>query len=537
MSSFRQSRIFSRSLTRLLLPLLLFFVFFTLTPPQPAAAHPLGNFSINRYSRLTLESDQIHLFYVLDMAEIPTFQDWSRIDVDKDGQINESENAAYLSTLVLALQNNLTLQANGASIALKPAEQTLTFPPGQGDLPTMRLEVEFLAPLPTTNNGWQVTYHDGNYADRLGWQEVIVQASRETTLLASTAPSEDLSQALRQYPEDLLKSPLTVNQAEFHFFTGSAELFQAGGGVIAEAAAATPAQNRFNADQFAELITIDTQNPVILMGALVLAVALGAAHALTPGHGKTIVGAYLVGSRGTAKHALFLGLITTFTHTAGVFLFGLLVLFASQFILPEQLYPWLGVFSGLLVVGIGFSMFRDRWRRWRGSALGCGRDGEHHDDHQHHPHPHDHTHEHDHSHDHGHPHHTHPQDNHGHDHGDGHHHHHILEDISWRSLLALGISGGLLPCPSALVLLLSAIALGRVGLGLVLILAFSVGLAGVLSGIGLILVYAGRFFDQLPTNGGRAQGYLRVLPVASALFISLAGIGITVQAVLQTGLF
>ncbi len=134
-----------------------------LTPPKPAAAHPLGNFSVNRYSRLTLETDHIHLFYVLDMAEIPTFQTWPSIDTDSDGSINETENAHYLSTLLDMLQSNLLLTTNGMPVSLTSTITTLTFPPGQGDLPTLRLEAEFLASIPLTDETWQVAYTDNNF--------------------------------------------------------------------------------------------------------------------------------------------------------------------------------------------------------------------------------------------------------------------------------------------------------------------------------------------------------------------------------------
>ncbi|GAB4581951.1 MAG: hypothetical protein Fur0022_47030 [Anaerolineales bacterium] len=510
------------TVSRLAFLTLILVILFTLTPPQPTAArgparvtaHPLGNFSINRYSRLTVETGQIRLFYVLDMAEIPTFQHWPEMDTDGDGQISETENTAYLTALLPALQTHLYLTANGTALPLSTTTHSLTFPPGQGKLPTLRVEAEFVAALPTAQT-WQVAYRDDNYADRLGWQEIIVQAAEGIQLLETNVPNTDLSQALRVYPTDLLQNPLKVTSAQFRFAPGAGNPAQTGANLPN---ASTLSENRFSPDRFAELITLDERNPVVLIGALSLAFVLGAAHALTPGHGKTIVGAYLVGSRGTAKHALFLGLTTTITHTTGVFLFGLLVLFASQFILPETLYPWLGVLSGVLVVGIGFSLLRERWQYLRGG--GVSHHHHHHHDHAH-PHPH-------HAHDH-HDGHHHSHDDHHHE---GHHHHHIPETLNWRSLLALGISGGLLPCPSALVLLLSAIALGRVGFGLILILAFSLGLAGVLTGIGLVLVYAGRLFDRLPGGGGGQL--VRVLPVVSAVFIALAGLGITFQAILQT---
>ena len=258
----------------------------------------------------------------------------------------------------------------------------------------------------------------------------------------------------------------------------------------------------------------------------------GAMHAMSPGHGKTIVGAYLAGSRATAQHALFLGLTATITHTTGVFALGLVTLFASEFILPEQLYPWLSFLSGVMVVTIGLNLFISRMRSTqllKRSPLGHSHIGYQTDD----DHPHDY-----HSHDH------HSHDHHSHDHKHHHAHEHShaghshlppgADDspVTWRSLLALGISGGLVPCPSALVLLLSSIALGRVGFGLVLVFVFSLGLAGTLTGLGLLLVGARRLFERLPTQ----VRLVRVLPTVSALFVTLLGLGITTQALLQIGM-
>jgi ABC-type nickel/cobalt efflux system permease component RcnA len=273
-------------------------------------------------------------------------------------------------------------------------------------------------------------------------------------------------------------------------------------------------------DAFTQLITLQNLTLPTLLVALVVAFVWGGMHAMSPGHGKTVVGAYLVGSRGTAWHALFLGLTTTITHTAGVFALGLVTLFASQFIVPEQLYPWLSFLSGLLVMAIGLNLFVSRLRSaglvQTLKVSETFRVSPTHDHEHHHHHHHDHDHEHDHSH---------------HDHShlppgvDG-------SPVTWRSLLALGITGGLLPCPSALIVLLSAIALGRIGFGLVLVLVFSLGLAGVLTAIGLLFVYAGRLFERAPSH----NRVMRWLPVVSALFITLAGLGITARALLETGL-
>ncbi|MCB0035213.1 MAG: hypothetical protein KDE51_14375, partial [Anaerolineales bacterium] len=331
-------------------------------PSGRAEAHPLGNFSVNRYSRLELnEANQLTILYVLDMAEIPTFQLWPEIDRNGNDELEASEQAAYQAQLVEAIEQQLSLSVNGRVVDLTAQNATLTFPAGQGDLPTMRLEATYTAALSTAQT-WVIDYADNSYPDRLGWQEIVFVPTAAVNLLDGESFTTDLSQGLTNYPTDLLQSPPTVRSVALKLqAAGSSPQPNTATAVTSPAAE----QNRFGSDRFAELISIRELTPAILLITLLTAFGLGAAHALTPGHGKTIVGAYLVGSRGTAKHAIFLGLTTTVTHTAGVFLFGLLVLFASQFILPEQLYPWLGVFSGLLVVAIGGSML---WERWHGRS-------------------------------------------------------------------------------------------------------------------------------------------------------------------------
>jgi nickel/cobalt transporter (NicO) family protein len=260
-------------------------------------------------------------------------------------------------------------------------------------------------------------------------------------------------------------------------------------------------------------------------GALVAVMVWGAGHALTPGHGKTIVAAYLIGSRSTPWHALYLGLTVTLSHTLGVFALGGVALFASQYVLPEQLYPWLAVVSGLIVVSLGAAMLCSRVRPLlarHGPAHHHGGHRHthdyHHNDHRpdahlhHHRHSHSHDHEHDHTHDHGHS-HLPPG-------ADG-------APVTWRSLLGLGVSGGLLPCPAALVLLLTAVSINRAALGMVLVTVFSLGLAGVLTAVGLLFVKGSRLVQRLP----RVGVWGRLLPAASALVIMVIGIWLTADAV------
>ncbi len=291
-----------------------------------------------------------------------------------------------------------------------------------------------------------------------------------------------------------------------------------------------------------------------LLVGLVVAFGIGGAHALEPGHGKTIVAAYLVGSRGTMKHAALLGAMVTFTHTISVFLLGLAVLLLSKSIVPDKVIRILEAVSGLSIVVIGAIMLFQRLRGLRATSAGHHHDhhghehpahshdhGHSHDhahahvhthaqvhDHPHvHPHTHDHgPHTHDHGHDHDHHHHDHAHTHaHGHDHGP-HGHSHVPEgEITLGSLIALGISGGLVPCPAALVIMLAAIAFGHIGAGLVLLVAFSLGLAGVLMAVGMMVLYARSWLPEPSVTS--QHPFFRLVPVLSAIVIMCLGLLMT----------
>jgi len=303
-------------------------------------------------------------------------------------------------------------------------------------------------------------------------------------------------------------------------------------------------------DRFTELIESRQRGLGLAALALVVAAGLGAFHALEPGHGKTIVAAYLVGARGTGRHAVILGCIVTASHTMGVYALGLVTLYASRYVLPERLYPWLGILSGATIAALGLALF---WRRFAGSAIGTSDALADSHAHAHGNHVHAHSHvAHGHPHTHGHSHpgartlvedgsphsdavgHAHLEAAEGrdepHHHGPiGHGHTHVPagERVSLRELFALGITGGIVPCPAALVVLLSALSLGRVGFGLLLIAAFSVGLAAVLVAIGLLMVYARRFMSRMRGDGPIVT---RWLPLTSAAVMTVLGIAIALQA-------
>jgi ABC-type nickel/cobalt efflux system permease component RcnA len=415
-----------------------------LLAPAAASAHPLGNFTINRFSRVEVSGHRLYVFYVLDMAEIPTFQA-GRIDAK-----------AYARRIA----GNAHLTLAGHPVRLVPLGEALAHPPGAGGLRTTRLEVVLAGPA--LAGPAALAYHDSNYADRIGWKEIVVGAH---------TPSR--SDELRAYPKDMLSSPLDVSSATAHVAPGS-------GPDVAPALSSgktLQAPDRVADAGFASLVGRSHLSALVILASLAAALFWGAAHALSPGHGKTIVTAYLVGQKGTPRHAALLGLIVTVTHTIGVFGLGLVTLALSQFIVPDRLYPWLNLVSGLLVVGIGATVLRARWRHGR---------------HHHH-----------------------------------HHHHHADQGTSFRSLFAVGVSGGLLPCPSALVVLLAAISLHRVAFGLLLILAFSAGLALAITGIGLAAVLARTVFRRTSFDGR----LVRLLPAVSAVVILAAGLAMTVRAV------
>jgi nickel/cobalt transporter (NicO) family protein len=420
-----------------------------LLAPAAAHAHPLGNFTINHLARVEVAGHRLYVRYVLDVAEIPTYQ----------ARQQGVDPSAYARRLGAGL--HLTL--DGRAATLVPVSHALAFPKGVGGLHTMRLQVVLRGP--TVDGPTRLGVRDTNYSGRIGWKEIVVGARTHSA-----------SNELRAYPKSLLQSPLDLTSVSTMvgptrdqpptLLTGKA----------------LQAPDRVADSGFTRLIGRGHLSALVILASLAAALFWGAAHALSPGHGKAIVSAYLVGKRGTPRDAALLGVIVTVTHTIGVFALGLVTLALSQWIVPDQLYPWLNLTAGVAVVAVGLAVLRSRVADWRHERA-----------HRHHHH---------------------------------HHHHHHDHDLSRRGLLAVGISGGILPCPSALVVLLAAISLHRVAFGLVLILAFSAGLALSITGVGLVAVLAKRRFAR-----ARFDGLLiRALPAVSALVILVAGVAMTAGA-------
>jgi nickel/cobalt exporter len=560
---------------------LVLFLFVLLLSGARSFAHPMGNFSVNHYSKVTIKQDSLEIVYLIDMAEISTFQEIRQFNIAP--KADDPTTIQYIERQEQLLKQGLSIDADGLPVVLETISRAVTFADGAGGLPTMKFRFVFRSKLGVTSTSHKLSYVDNNFPGRAGWKEMVV-LGEGVTIVDSSAPTTDRSQELTNYSSDALNSPPQQLSALVGFSTslkeqasnasiqpssksatsqGGSELAHAashpprrklasasrdanpadahysgsisstaspashlknaqnvsGEAATSSVAPASPAQrqNHTPRSRFTELIS--TQGKLsfwVLFSAALIAAGLGALHALEPGHGKTIVAAYLVGSRGTARHAVLLGIVVTASHTAGVFLLGAVTLYASRYIVPEQLYPWLGAVSGLSVAGLGIFIFLRHL---------TGETGEH-----------------------------------SHTAGEQHSHWFLSmfkqntftrttsmnssnadavsgepkarpktkeQSLSLRELCMLGITGGIVPCPAALVVLLSAFSLHRIGFGLFLITAFSLGLAAVLVVVGLGMVYAKGLMSSRVGSGSPA---LRYLPLLSSAFMVVLGLGIIASA-------
>ncbi len=433
-----------------------------------ASAHPLGNFTINHYAGVTVRPDAVIVDYVIDMAEIPAFQESSAIDRDGDGVVSQGELAAYSAARCEALRPGLSVHIDARPVTLSVTGAMAALPVGQAGLSTLRLECGYSGVLGAVAGGRSrvLELADANYGERIGWREIVARG--EGVELNTTLPTASASARLTAYPQEIrvTSAGTVIDQAP-----------------PAESPAA-PATDGRPTDPLASLINRAQLSPFGMAAALVLAFGLGILHSLTPGHGKTVMAAYLVGTRGTRGQALVLGPVVALSHTAGVLLLGAITLSASQLIAPERLYPYLSTASGAIVLGIGVTLLA---RRIRGS--------------------------------------------HGHDHTHGHAHERpaTTTAFGWRPLVALGLSGGLVPSASALLLLLGAIQFDRIGLGMVLILAFGFGMAATLVTVGLALVGARRVAQDVAGRYRSVGRAIHFIPELAALVVVLFGVAMTAQ--------
>ena len=517
----------------------------------------MGNFSINHYSKIKVGQSAIDVLYLIDMAEIPTYQEIRQAGFTP--KADDPNVAQYLNRQEEVLKAGLSLQTDGQTVQLEAISHQVVFADGAGGLPTMKMGFLFRGEVKAGSGVHNLSYADNNFQGRAGWKEIVVLGDG-SSILENSASAVDRSRELTTYSSDVLNSPPQQLSALVRYETQAVEPERspsspkAGAGkqtpllakpadvpavptparsakaigsagvkerrphsrdsahseAPSSVAALRPGTHQQNTPRSRFTDLISTQGELsfwVLLSAALIAAGLGALHALEPGHGKTIVAAYLVGSRGTARHAVLLGIVVTASHTAGVYLLGAVTLYASRYIVPEQLYPWLGAISGLSVAGLGIFIFLRHL---------TGETGEH-------------------------------------SHAPGERHSHWFLSLfqpggkeqagepecrqtsrkgtegalSLRELCMLGITGGIVPCPAALVVLLSAFSLHRIRFGLFLITAFSLGLAAVLVAVGLAMVYTRHLLSLRARGNGKL---VRYLPLLSSAFMVVLGAGITISA-------
>jgi high-affinity nickel-transport protein len=539
-------------------------------------AHPMGNFSINHYAGIRVERGFVEVRYIIDLAEIPTYQEIQNAGIV--ARLGDATLPPYLKQQAAAWEKGIRLEIDGQAVRLAPVSESVIFPPGAGGLPTMKIGVVYRGAVRGAAEGAKklhLRYADGNFEGHAGWKEIVVTAGRGVTLAGTEQFQIDRSAQLTDYPTNLLNSPPQDLEAEFDYSVEAVPVAVASGTpappvksagkvksspVIAQsspdlhataapqaaesALALIPNKQATPRNRFTELMIRPEMGFWFLVTAAFLAAGLGAAHALEPGHGKTIVAAYLVGSRGRTRHAVGLGLLVTAAHTAGVYALGAVVLYASKYVIPERIYPWLSIFSGMVIAVLAGYLLLRAWTgveepehqegvlhtHWyskrrgsgdlssvvpthRGEAAMDGAPGEH------------------------------KQIPFGNDKqgasADAMDGAPVLfngaakKTVPLKQLLLLGITGGIVPCPAALVVLLSAVSLHRVGLGLFLIVAFSLGLAAVLIAIGIAMVKARGLLARWKTDSPVLK---RWLPMGSATAMLIAGLAIAATALPATGI-
>ncbi|MFJ1648157.1 nickel transporter [Streptomyces sp. NPDC088258] len=522
-----------------------------------ASAHPLGNFTVNFHTGLTLRQGSVEAALVVDRAEIAAAQERVRVDRDADGTVDAAEARTHAREECATAAGRLRVEVAGRRLEWTATSSAFTYHPGEAGLTTSRLTCG-LTSAADLRRPSRITVRTGYDSRRIGWQEITARGEG-ATLTDSDVPARSATDALRHYPTDPLADPLDQRSATVRTAPGW------GAGAPA-APAALPGTGPFAtvldrvSGVFDSLVgSRELTVPVGLL-ALLLAVVLGASHAVLPGHGKTIMAAYLAGRRGTPRDAVTVGATVTLTHTAGVLVLGLLLPVATT-LAGETVLTWLGLASGLLVTGIGLWLLYGavRNRPTHGHSHGHGHDHHHDHHHHHHPHPHPHTprprselrnslpgrrrpvsatapaadgsalavltDEHTHA-PHTHAPHTHAP-----------HTHHKAPAVTRGGLVGMGIAGGLVPSPSALVVLLGAVALGRTAFGVLLVVGYGLGMAATLTFAGLLLV---RLRDRLDrtaraaTTGSRWAGlrrWARIGPVVTSTLVLLVGVGLTLRAV------
>ena len=480
--------------------------------PGVVAAHPLGNFTINHYAGIAVTADRVTLDVVIDQAEIPAFQTRQAMDTDGDGALSPAEADAGRIAACADLRGQLDLVVGGVRSDLTDRASALSFPPGAGGLTTLRLECGYVAvPAAAIGPSTTVVFTDRSFAERIGWREIVVDPS-SATVTGAGVRTTGVSDRLTHYPTDLLTAPLDDRSVTFTASPGAVaaapaiEPISPGSEAVTDARAATASvPGGVLPDELPDAFRAADLTPLVLLSSLLVAAALGAGHALTPGHGKTLMAAYLVGTRGTARHAVGLGLSVTASHTIGILVLAAVIVGAQGVLAPDVVVRMAPIAAAVSIVAIGGWMLAAEIRRRR--ATGAHGAAHHHEA----------PHEHEHEHTHGGITHIHPPPA-------------TESTITWRGLFALGLAGGLIPSTSALLILLGAIAGGRPALGFVLIVAFGLGMAVVMGGIGLALVMARGRLDRFEPRS-RFGRVAAAVPLVAAVVVLGFGLYLTATSV------
>ncbi len=551
-------------------------------PAGAAQAHPLGNFTVNHADDLSLRPDGVALTSILDRAEIPTAQ--ALQGIAPGGSPTAAQLGAAAEAECPSVAAAISASVGGRPLQWQLQRSSMRTVPGAGGLPTLRLTCEFTAAaelgVPTT-----VEVADGYLPDRVGWREMTADGNG-VRLVDSPVPTRSSTDQLRQYPVDLLASPSDVRG----FVVGTEPGENTGSGSVVPSSAGDPLGNTVAGldRRFEDLAGGTELTPLIGTFAVLLAVLLGCGHALLPGHGKSVMAAYLAGRRGRSRDAVLVGATVTATHTVGVLVLGAAISVSSS-LAGDQVVRWLGVASGLLVAGIGAAMLRGALPRWRAARVpgaaaptpvlpepalagvvhGHHDSADHGHDHGNHAHGHGDSGDHDHGHidhidhdrhdGHGHDHDGHDHDghdHHGHDHQDHDHGapgHDAVAAGWWAGghshgpdghthgpggnrggLIGMGVAGGLVPSPSALIVLLASIGLGRTAFGVVLVLAYGLGMAGTLTAVGLALVKLRDRLERQLSDLRRARllsRFVLAMPVLTATLVLVVGLSLILRGV------
>ena len=464
----------------------LYFVLFLVGSRGIAAAHPLGNFTINHLAKLDARSGALRVRYVLDIAEIPTFQIMRASSSTATWNDAQLQTWARSEVATVAADFHVAVDGAPATLALTSVHARLR--PGAGGLPILYWVADFTAPLARGTH--DVRVDDEVYADRrIGWKDVIV------------APATEPTDELRHYPQQLIGSPRRVSRLQFTLDARGMPSHVVASGDAAPDVNGSASLVRNNA--LSEMFARSDRSPLFIVLTILVAFGLGALHAIEPGHGKALLAFTLVGSRATIKQAAILAASLTFAHTVGVFVLGVVLFFAAGFV-SESIYPWITLISGVAVAFIGARNLARNVAARRAHDHGAG---------------HEHGFTADHHHGEG--------DEGGHSHtipGDG--------PIDFRGAIVAAMSGGVAPCPAAIVVMLAALRLHQLGYGLLLIVVFSMGLAAVLTGLGIAVVHGASWLSR----SGRFNRVVAAGPLLSATLISLVGAVMVGQGFVAQGI-